>query len=56
MTAPPRPADDGRPDEPGGYEPPQLLVLGRLVELTQQFPSPPPPPGQPEGYPPWPPR
>lgn len=41
---------------PSAYEPPRLEILGRLEELTQQFPSPPPPPGSPEGYPPWPPR
>jgi hypothetical protein len=37
------------------YEPPQLVVLGRLEELTLQFPSPPPPPNAPPGYP-WPPQ
>ncbi len=37
------------------YEPPRLEILGRLEELTLQFPSPPPPPNAPPGYP-WPPQ
>ncbi len=35
------------------YEPPRVEDVFRLERIVLQFPSPPPPPGNPEGLPPW---